>query len=139
MNSKLHAVCDEHGRPLILLLSEGKLSDYKGAALMIDAFPKAKVLLGDRGYVADWFRHTLIERGITPCIPSKSNRKIQILRDKTLYRQRQSREHVRQNQGLATHTHPLQPMRPHVHVRHLHRRNRHLLAQSMSPDPRGHR
>jgi hypothetical protein len=33
------------------------MSDYKGAALMIDAFPKAKVLLGDRGYDADWFRH----------------------------------------------------------------------------------
>jgi len=43
-------VCDGQGRPLILLLSEGQMSDYKGAALMIDAFPKAKVLLGDRGY-----------------------------------------------------------------------------------------
>ena len=47
-----------------MLLSEGQMSDYKGAALMIDAFPKAKVLLGDRGYDADWFRHALIERGI---------------------------------------------------------------------------
>ena len=26
------------------------MSDYKGAALMLDAFPKANVLLGDRGY-----------------------------------------------------------------------------------------
>lgn len=25
-----------------MLLSEGQMSDYKGAALMIDAFPKAK-------------------------------------------------------------------------------------------------
>ena len=32
-----------------MLLSEGQMSDYKGAALMIDAFPKAKVLLGDKG------------------------------------------------------------------------------------------
>jgi len=29
------------------------MSDYKGAALMIDAFPEAKKLLGDRGYDAD--------------------------------------------------------------------------------------
>ena len=36
------------------------MSDYKGAALMIDAFPKAKVLLGDRGYDADWFRQALL-------------------------------------------------------------------------------
>jgi hypothetical protein len=26
-------------------------------------------------------------------------------------------------------------MRPHIHVLNLHRRNRHLLAQSMSPEP----
>ena len=53
MNSKLHAVCDGEGRPIILLLSEGQMSDYKGAALMIDALPKARVLLGDKGYDAD--------------------------------------------------------------------------------------
>ena len=32
-----------------MLLSEGQMSDYKGAALMIDVLPKAKALLGDRG------------------------------------------------------------------------------------------
>ena len=32
-----------------MLLSEGQMSDYKGAALMIDAFPKAAALLGDKG------------------------------------------------------------------------------------------
>lgn len=44
LNSKLHAVCDGHGRPLILLLSEGQMSDYKGAARVLHAFPKAKTL-----------------------------------------------------------------------------------------------
>lgn len=52
LDSKLHAVWDGQGRPLIMLLSEGQMSDYKGAALMIDALPKAKALLGDRGYGA---------------------------------------------------------------------------------------
>jgi transposase len=70
------------------------MSDYKGAALMIHAFPKAKVLLGDRGYDADWFRNALIERGITPCIPSKSNRKVPIPHDRTLYRQRHKVENM---------------------------------------------
>ena len=32
-----------------MLLSEGLMSDYKGAALMIDVLPKVKALLGDRG------------------------------------------------------------------------------------------
>ena len=45
-------------------------------------------LLGDKGYDADWFRNALIERGITPCIPSRSNRKVPIPHDRTLYRQR---------------------------------------------------
>ena len=88
MNSKLHAVCDGHGRPLILLLTEGQMSDYKGAALMLNVLPRAKELLGDKGYDADWFRQALTERGIAACIPSKSNRKIQIEHDRVLYRQR---------------------------------------------------
>ena len=32
LNSKLHAVCDEHGRPLVMLLTEGQTSDFKVAA-----------------------------------------------------------------------------------------------------------
>ena len=70
------------------------MSDYKGLALMLDAFPKAKVLLGDRGYDADWFRHALIERGITPCISSKTNRKVLIPHDRALYRQRHRVENM---------------------------------------------
>ena len=94
MNSKLHAVCDDQGRPLVMLLSEGQMSDYKGAALMIDALPPAKDMLADRGYDADWFRKALIRRAITPCIPSKANRKVPIPYDKALYRQRHKIENM---------------------------------------------
>ncbi len=59
-----------------MLLSEGQMSDYKGAGLMLDALPQA-ALLGDKGYDADWFRQALAEGGIKPCIPPKSNRKTQ--------------------------------------------------------------
>ena len=54
------------------------MSDYKGAALMLPALPKAKELLADKGYDADWFRAALAKRGIAVCIPSKSNRKVAI-------------------------------------------------------------
>ena len=77
-----------------MLLSEGQMSDYKGAALMVDALPKAKAMLGDRGYDADWFRNALTERGIAPCIPSKASRKIAIPHDRTLYRQRHLIENI---------------------------------------------
>jgi hypothetical protein len=38
LNSKLHAVTDGNGKPLIFLLSEGQMSNHKGARLMLDAF-----------------------------------------------------------------------------------------------------
>lgn len=77
-----------------MLLSEGQMSDYKGAALMINALPPAKAMLGDRGYDADWFRDALAKRGITACIPSKANRKAPIPHDAVLYRQRHRIENM---------------------------------------------
>ena len=55
---------------------------------MLAALPKARELLGEKGYDAGWFREALADRGITTCIPSKSNRKTPIEYDRTLYRQR---------------------------------------------------
>ena len=77
-----------------MLLSEGQMSDYKGAALMIDALPQARELLGDKGYDADWLRQSLAERGIEACIPSRSNRKTPIEHDRVLYRQRHKIENM---------------------------------------------
>ena len=77
-----------------MLLSEGQMSDYKGAALMMEALPPAKDMLADRGYDADWFRNALLARGITPCIPSKTNRKVPIPHDKALYKQRHRIENM---------------------------------------------
>ncbi|MGH9807854.1 MAG: IS5 family transposase [Terriglobia bacterium] len=94
LNSKLHAVCDGKGRPLVMLLTEGQMSDFKGAALMLPALPKAKELLGDKGYDADWFRQALAERKTGACIPSKSNRKVAIPHDATLYKQRHRIENM---------------------------------------------
>jgi transposase len=71
-----------------MLLSEGQMSDYKGAALMFDTLPKARVLIGDRGYDADWLRQALAARKITACIPSKTNRNVPIPHDAVLYRKR---------------------------------------------------
>jgi transposase len=72
----------------VLLLTEGQMSDHKGAALLLPALPHARELLGDRGYDSNWFRSSLKERGIEPCIPSTRSRKIALPYDKALYRQR---------------------------------------------------
>ena len=51
-------------------------------------------LLGDKGYDADWFRQALAVRGITACIPSKSNRAKPIEHDRILYRERHKIENT---------------------------------------------
>ena len=73
------------------------MSDYKGAALMLPALPnKARELLADKGYDADWLRAALARRGIAACIPSKSNRKVAIpLGRRPLQAAPQDRKHVR--------------------------------------------
>jgi transposase len=78
LNSKLHAVCDGQGRPVLLLLTEGQMSDHRGAAMILPALPPARELLADRGYDSNRFRTELLERGIRPCIPSSRSRKTAI-------------------------------------------------------------
>lgn len=88
INSKLHAVTDGQGRPVLLELTEGQASDYKGARALIDNLPRAEEILADRGYDADWFREALRDKDIEPCIPPKKNRKVQHEYDKDLYKKR---------------------------------------------------
>src|SRR5690625_275660 len=88
LNSKLHAVCDGEGKPLILLLTEGQVSDCRGAATVLPALPDATVLIADKGYDSDWFREALNDLEITPCIPGRADRKASIPYDTDLYRQR---------------------------------------------------
>ena len=82
------------GRPVVMLLSEGQMSDHKGAYFIMSALPQAIHLLADRGYDSDWFREALTEKGITPCIPPRRNRKNQYEYDKTLYKQRHKIENM---------------------------------------------
>jgi len=81
-------VCDGHGRPVALLLSEGQMNDHRGARLLLPGLPSAKELLADRGYDSNRLRAELMERGTTPCIPPTRNRKVELPYDRVLYRQR---------------------------------------------------
>ncbi len=77
-----------------MLLSEGQMSDHKGARLMLPALPAASALLGDRGYDSNWFRQALAGKGIKASIPSSKSRKVPIPHDKMLYRQRHKIENM---------------------------------------------
>ena len=69
-------------------MTAGQVSDYTGAAALLDDLPKAQWLLGDRGYDADWFRDALQEKGIKPWIPGRKSRLKPIKYDKRRYRSR---------------------------------------------------
>lgn len=129
MNTKLHALADADGRPLSFFMTAGQVSDYIGAAALLDDLPKAQWLLGDRGYGADWFRDALQAKGIQPCIPRRRSRNDPIRYDKRRYRRRSRIEIMfGAAEGLATRRHPLRPVRIHLLLRRRPRSHRHLLA-----------
>ena len=73
---------------MILLLTEGQVSDYRGVATVLPALPEADVLIADRGYDADWFREALQDKGIRACIPGRKQRKTPVKYDKRRYKRR---------------------------------------------------
>ena len=87
-NTKLHAICDERGRPWVLKLTPGNIHDIRVAKDCIAALPPSSELIADKGYDSDELRLWLAERGTTAIIPPKRNRKIKPPCDKTIYRQR---------------------------------------------------
>ena len=46
MNTKLHAICDSHGRPLNLFVTAGQVSDYIGARALLSSLPEVDGCLG---------------------------------------------------------------------------------------------
>lgn len=80
-------------RPRGTLVTRGATmnSSKEAPALMLDSFPPAKAVLRPRRRLV---RNALAERGIKPCIPSKTNRKIPIPHDRALYRQRHTIENI---------------------------------------------
>lgn len=115
-----------------MLLSEGQMRDYKGAALMLDAMPAAPVLIGDQGYDADWLRQALRARGTRPCIPGRAGRTTPVRHGKQLYRARHQIEIMfgRLKDWRRIHTR-YESMRPHLHVRHRARRDGALRATAL--------
>jgi putative transposase len=74
---------------LILLLTEGQVSDYRGAPTVLEALPlDATSMIADRGYDSGWFCQAVSEQEIAPCILGRSSRKVPITHDTEIYKQR---------------------------------------------------
>src|SRR3546814_20200063 len=83
-SSDLHAVCDEQGRPCVLLLTPGNVHDCKVAEQCIAAMPPSAELVADKGYDSQAFREWLEARGTQAVIPPRRNRKLQYDYDKAI-------------------------------------------------------
>src|SRR6266480_6318175 len=87
LTTKIHALVDALGNPVELMLTPGQAHDLTCAESLLEgANPDA--LLGDKAYDGDSLIDTLAQRGITPVIPPKANRKVPRTCDFALYCER---------------------------------------------------
>jgi transposase len=63
LTTKIHALVDANGLPLMLKLSEGQAHDGRSAADMLDAIGPGQILIADSAYDSDALRETLADRG----------------------------------------------------------------------------
>lgn len=75
LTTKIHALVDALGLPILLKLTEGQAHDGRSADDMLDGLGKGDVLLGDRAYDSDAMRATLAKRGAWACVKPMPNRK----------------------------------------------------------------
>jgi transposase len=105
--SKLHCLADALGRPIAFHLTGGEAADCKAYDDLIDLPEQAPyAFLADKGYDADAIRADLAERKIKAVIPGRSNRRVKIVYDRALYKQRNRIErmfgHLKINRAIAT-------------------------------------
>jgi transposase len=63
LTTKIHALVDANGLPILLKLTEGQAHDGRSAADMLDHIGKGQILLADRAYDSDGLRRELTKRG----------------------------------------------------------------------------
>ncbi len=83
-------------------------------------------LLGDKGYDSDEIRDDLVERGIEPVIPPRSNRKTQIEYDREAYKRRNLRALRQPSQAVSSHRDPLRENRQSLPLDAMHRSSKAL-------------
>ena len=86
-STKIHVSVDALGNPLRFILTGGQQHDITQAEELIAGYAGEHVL-ADKGYDAQEFRRHILELGMMPVIPPRSNRKAPADYDRHLYRER---------------------------------------------------
>ena len=92
--SKIHALTDADGRPLLLLVTGGNVADCRAAEVLLDGLPPGLMVHGDKGYDSNAVRRQIEDAGSVPNIPPKSNRKWKNCFSPYLYRGRNAIERM---------------------------------------------
>ena len=64
LTTKIHALVDARGLPILLKITPGQAHDGRSAADMFDTLTNGDVLLADRAYDSDALRAAMAERGV---------------------------------------------------------------------------
>ena len=82
-STKVHLLCDRHGHPLAARLTPGQEHESRSLCELLDSvdvadhdgalIPLPEKLAGDKAYRAEWIDECLLNQGIAPVIPSKTN------------------------------------------------------------------
>ena len=63
LTTKIHAIVDANGLPMLLKLTAGQAHDGRSAADMLGHMGKGQILLADRAYDSDALRQILADQG----------------------------------------------------------------------------
>ena len=88
LTTKIHVVVDAQGLPIRLGLTAGQRHDGQVVDTLLDHLSPSTIVLADKAYDADRIRELIQDRGATPNIPPKSNRRWKPCFSKRLYRER---------------------------------------------------
>lgn len=64
LTTKIHALVDANGLPILLKITPGQAADGRSAADMFDTLSRGDVLLADRAYDSDALRSEMEARGV---------------------------------------------------------------------------
>ncbi|GGE77164.1 hypothetical protein GCM10011317_37770 [Niveispirillum cyanobacteriorum] len=84
--TKVHALTDTLGFPVVLQATAGNVSDITMAETLLAEVDGCRYVLADKGYDNDKLRAKIKERGAKPVIPGRKSRKKPIRFDKVRYR-----------------------------------------------------
>jgi len=88
LTTKIHALVDAHGLPILIKLTEGQAHDGKSGEDMLAGLPPQAILLADRGYDSDALRDRIKAKGAYANIRPLDHRKHSPAFHEGLYRLR---------------------------------------------------